>query len=185
MFEVTQFVTMHSVFKSFSLVVCDNSVVSHLSAILCHYSHIDLLSSVVLLPVFTDHVSSFCRSSDFRPSYAHLGELKAFALPGVPMLAAMATVTKVMRKEIVEVLEMNGCAVLSVSPNKPNIFYSVKRRSGGIDEVSGFLTADLLSNNIKVKRVIVYCQSLDMCANLFIHFMCVLGDQGYYPPGAE
>jgi len=34
-FEVTQFVTMHPVFKSFSLVLCDNSVVSHLSAILC------------------------------------------------------------------------------------------------------------------------------------------------------
>jgi len=33
--------------------------------------------------------------------------------------------------------------------------------------------------------MIVYCQSLDMCANLFIHFMCVLGDQCYYPPGAE
>ena len=101
------------------------------------------------------------------------------------MLAATATVTKVMRKEIVKVLEINGCAVVSVFPNKPNISYSVKRHSGSIDEDLGFLTADLLSNNIKVKRVIVYCQSLDMCANLFIHFMCVLGDQGYYPPGAE
>ncbi len=40
------------------------------------------------------------RSSDFRPSYAHLGELRAFAL------AATATVTEVMRKEIVEALEM-------------------------------------------------------------------------------
>ena len=78
------------------------------------------------------------------------------------MLAATATVTKVMRKEIVKVLEINGCAVVSVFPNKPNISYSVKRHSGSIDEDLGFLTADLLSNNIKAKRVIVYCQSLDM-----------------------
>ncbi len=66
----------------------------------------------------------FYRSSDFRPAYAHLGELRAFASPGAPMLAAMATVTEVMRKKIVETLEMTGCAVVSVSPNKPNIFYS-------------------------------------------------------------
>jgi len=62
------------------------------------------------------------------------------------MLAATTTVMEVMRKEIVEVLEMNGCAVVSVSPNKPNIFYSVKHHSGSIDEDLGFLTADLLSN---------------------------------------
>ena len=53
----------------------------------------------------------FCRSSDFRPAYAHLGELRAFAPLGAPMLAATATVTDVMRNVIVEVLEMTGCAV--------------------------------------------------------------------------
>ena len=42
----------------------------------------------------------FCRSSDFRPAYAHLGELRAFAPPGAPMLAATATVTDVMRNVI-------------------------------------------------------------------------------------
>ena len=128
---------------------------------------------------------SLHRSSDFRPSYAHLGELRAFAPPNAPMLAATATVTEVMRNEIVEVLEMSGCAVVSVSPNKPNIFYSVQQRSGNIDSDLGFLTDDLLANNIQAKRVIVYCQSLDMCANLYIHFMCTLGDNGYYPLGSE
>ena len=101
------------------------------------------------------------------------------------MLAATATVTEVMRKMIVEVLEMTGCAVVSVSPNKPNIFYSVRGRTTSIGDDLGFITSDLLSNNIKAKRVIVYCQSLDMCANLYIHFMDVLGDRGYYPSGAE
>ena len=101
------------------------------------------------------------------------------------MLAATVTVTEMMRRDIVEILEMSGCAVVSVSPNKPNIFYSVQKRSASISDDSGFLTADLLSNNIKAKRLIVYCQSLDMCANLYIHFLSVLGDQSYYPLGAE
>ena len=42
--------TMHPVFKSLSVIVCDHSAVSHLSvshisAICCHHSHVDLLSS--------------------------------------------------------------------------------------------------------------------------------------------
>ena len=127
----------------------------------------------------------FCKSSDFRPAYAHLGELRAFAPPGAPMLAATVTVTDVMRNVIVEVLEMTGCAVVSVSPNKPNIFYSVKKRSSSIGEDFALITSDLLCNNVKANRVIVYCQSLDVCANLYIHFMRVLGDRGYYPSGAE
>ncbi len=74
------------------------------------------------------------------------------------MLAATATVTEVMRKEIVEVLEMTGCAVISVSPNKPHIFYSVKVRLSSISEDLAFIKSDLLWNNIKANRVIVYCQ---------------------------
>ncbi len=74
------------------------------------------------------------------------------------MLAATATVTEVMRKEIVEVLKMTGCAVISVSPNKPNIFYLVKVRSFSISEYLVFIMSDLLWNNIKANRVIVYCQ---------------------------
>ena len=45
-----------------------------------------------------------CRS----PAYSHLGELRAFAPSGAPMLAATATVTDAMRREV---LEMEGCAV--------------------------------------------------------------------------
>ena len=74
------------------------------------------------------------------------------------MLAATATVTEVMRKEIVEVLEMTGYAVISISPNKPNIFYSVKVYSSSISEDLAFIMLDLLWNNIKANRVIVNCQ---------------------------
>ncbi len=111
-------------------------------------------------------------SSDFRPFYAHLGELRAFAPPGSPMLAATATVTEVMRKEIVEVLEMTGCAVISVSPNKPNIFYSVKVR---FSENLAFITSDLLWNNIKANRVIVYCQLIvTRTTNSCLLFLCCM-----------
>ncbi len=48
--------------------------------------------------------------------------VRSLRAPGVPMLASTATVTDVMRKEVIEKLEMDGCKVVS---NKQNIFYSV------------------------------------------------------------
>ncbi len=91
----------------------------------------------------------FCRNSNFRPCYAHLGELRVFDPSDTPMLAAMATMTEVIRKEIVEVLEMTGCAVISVSPNTTNIFYLVKVRSSSIIEDLALIMSDQLWNNIK------------------------------------
>jgi len=33
----------------------------------------------------------------------------------------------------------------------------------------------------RADRVIVYCRSLDMCADLYEHFHCSLGESSYYP----
>ena len=125
------------------------------------------------------------RSSDFRPSYTHLHELRAFVPRGVPMLAATATVTDMMRRDIVDKLDMNGCKMVSESPNKPNIFYAVQRRSENLEDDMSFIVADLSANSVKARRVIVYCRSLDMCSNLYAHFLYTLGDKSYHPPGAE
>ena len=90
---------------------------------------------------------------------------------GVPMLAATATVTDVIRRDVIQQLDMDGCKVISVSPNKPNIFYSVSKRSS--------------LHAVEAKRIIVYCRSLNMCSDLYSHFLYTLGDKSYHPPGAE
>ena len=69
------------------------------------------------------------RSSDFRPLYFHLHELRVFVPSGVPMLAATATVTDVIRHDIIHQLDMDGRKIISVSPNKSNIFYSVHKQT--------------------------------------------------------
>ena len=68
------------------------------------------------------------RSSDFRPCYGCICDLRAYAPPGTPMLAATATVTEKMRRQIVGTLDMRGCEFVNVSPNKPNIFYSMEKK---------------------------------------------------------
>ena len=103
---------------------------------------------------------------------------------GVPLLAATATVTDVIRRDVIRQLDMEGCKIVSVSPNKSNIFYSVRRRSTVQDDFSTIID-DLSLHAVQAKRVIVYCRSLNVCSALYGHFHHVLGDKSYFPPGAE
>ena len=124
------------------------------------------------------------RSSDFRPSFAHIHELRAFVPSGTPLMAVTATVTKDMRKEVIVKLDMKGCKYVFRSPNKPNIMYSVQRRTT-IEEDLGHILEDVRANGVRAKRVIVYCRSLNMCSSLYAHFLYELKHASYYPPGAE
>ena len=62
---------------------------------------------------------------------------------------------------------------MSESPNKPNIYYEVAQKKT-IEEDFECVVRDVAANNIKAQRVVVYCQSLDMCAFFYAHFLHVL-----------
>ena len=124
---------------------------------------------------------SLPRSCDFRPSFSSLHELRALLLSGTPMIAVTATVNA---KDIIQELDMNGCTFIYASPDRPNICYSVKLRMDLSTDLTHVLD-DLKTKSIKAMRVIIYCKSLNMCADLYAHFMYELGSMSYYPPGAE
>ena len=58
-----------------------------------------------------------------RPTFSRLHELRALLPYGVPTMALTATVTNEMRKDVIERLDMQGCSILSASPDRPNILY--------------------------------------------------------------
>lgn len=66
------------------------------------------------------------RSADFRPSFSRIHEICAFVASGTPILAATATVTDEIRKDVIEKLDMVGCDIVYTPPDRPNIFYAVK-----------------------------------------------------------
>ena len=78
---------------------------------------------------------------------------------------------------------MSGCAEVTTSPDRPNIFYEVKPRTD-IDTDFLPLITTLQKEAVRAPRVLVYCQSLDTCADLFAHFLYELGESSYYPPGS-
>ena len=105
-----------------------------------------------------------CRSRTFRPSYARRNEIRALIPPGVPMVALTATATKSVKADIILKLEIRK--EVSVSPNRENIYYEV-RRCDTIESDFALMVSSLRTDNIKAYRVIVYCRSKSMCADLY------------------
>ena len=112
--------------------------------------------------IFVSH-----RSSDFRPTYGRLLELRALVPHGVPFLAATATAA--VRREVISLLDMRGCEFVFVTPDRPNIFYKVQQHTS-IEVDLQPLVESLLVDRNKAQRVIVYCRSLNMVADLLCTF---------------
>ncbi len=65
---------------------------------------------------------------DFRPEYRRLGHLKT-AFPGIAIHAYTATATEHVRDDIVKQLRLDSPKVLVGSFDRPNLIYSVERRT--------------------------------------------------------
>ena len=70
-----------------------------------------------------------CRSKEFRTAYSRLHEIRALVPRGVPYLECTATVTRSVRLEVIQCLDMDGCHFVFTSPDRPNIYYEVHPRS--------------------------------------------------------
>ena len=101
--------------------------------------------------------------------------------PRTPFMACTATATHAIQLEIMTSLEMNNCITIFHSPDRPNVLYEVKARTTIDYDFSG-LVHSLREKVIESPRVLVYCQSLNMCSDLYAHFLYELGSASYYPP---
>jgi len=87
---------------------------------------------------------------DFRPEYRQLGTLRD-ALPGVALHAYTATATEHVRDDIVEQLKLANPRVLVGSFDRPNLVYSVERRTDALEQVREVL------DRHRGESAIVYC----------------------------
>ena len=102
------------------------------------------------------HVQEFVVHNMGKFTKSKLLYLKVYLLWPVPQ-----TVTMSVCDEMITLLDMKGCEVVSTSHNRPNIYYGVKPRTE--------ITLDMLPllNYLKehrntAPRVIVYCLSLNI-----------------------
>ena len=138
---------------------------------------------ILKIIIFITPFSLLTRSKDFRPSFSRLAEVRSLIPAGTPCMACIATATRSVREEVIKSLEMTDCVCVSVSPDRSNIFYEVRKRTD-IDTDFADMIDTLREKQVDTPRVIVYCQSLNTCSDLFAHFLYSLGPSSYYPPGA-
>ena len=89
---------------------------------------------------------------DFRPEYLRLATLKR-EFPQIPLIALTATADKLVRKDIVERLNINDAEIFVSSFNRPNIFYAVEPKRKSFDALLDYLEPR------KEESGIIYCLS--------------------------
>ena len=99
------------------------------------------------------------------------------------MMALTATATVTSRLAIQRILGMKNPVVVEGSPDKSNIYLTVKEHVS--IETSFMLIVNLLKEkNVSMGRTIVFCKKRDDCAVLYAFFKYSLGDAFTYPPGS-
>ena len=89
---------------------------------------------------------------DFRPEYLKLATLKK-EFPSIPLIALTATADKLVRRDIIEKLNINDAERFISSFNRPNIFYSVEAKRNSYGQLLDYL------DKRRDESGIIYCLS--------------------------
>ena len=124
-----------------------------------------------------------CRSRKFRPIYGRIGEVRALVPSGTPVLVLTATVTESMKADICGKLQLSGCRLFSTCPDRRNIYYEVVSRQD-VETDMNSIASQLKETTVEMPRMIIYCRSRNLCADLYQFFLHYLGETSYYLLGA-
>ena len=75
---------------------------------------------------------------------------------------------------------MDTCVIINQSPNRKNIAYAVQAVTGGAGQTFASIIKELREKKICVERVIIYCQTIKICANIYGVFKEKLGQDMYF-----
>ena len=115
----------------------------------------------------------------FRKWFSRINEMRSL-LKKIPILALTATATLQTKNKIVRALEMDGCVIIDHSPNRKNIAYAVQVVTGGASQTFASIIEDVRVKKTSIERVIIYCQTIKICANLYGVFKEELGEDMYF-----
>ena len=107
------------------------------------------------------------RGKDFRMDFARIAEIRSLMPRNCNILALTATATLATRKIVVESLEMQGCFVMAVNPNKPNIKYIVASKPTDMNYVVSNITQRVSKERERCDHTNIFCQTYDDCSLMF------------------
>ena len=103
-----------------------------------------------------------------------LGEIRSLLLHHVRVMALTATATKSVQSSVACTLGMDKPVTIALSPCKVNLVYNVGRFTS-VSETFKPLLDRLKLDRENCPRMIAYCQSYSMCAEVYIYLSQGLG----------
>ena len=103
-----------------------------------------------------------------------LGEIRSLLPHHVRIMALTATATKSLRASVTSTLGMENPVVIAISPCKANLTYNVGTYTT-VAETFKPLVSRLRSDRERAPRTIIYCQSYNMCADIYLYLSQCLG----------
>jgi len=104
-----------------------------------------------------------------------LGEVQSLLPQHVHILALTATATKSLCTSVANILGMVKQPItIALSPCKPNIIYNTGTYRTAIETFEP-LVKRLKEDREESPRLIIYCQSFNMCANVYVYLSRSLG----------
>lgn len=116
---------------------------------------------------------------NFRVEFARLGEVRSLI---VCVIALTATAMKSTRKAVIKRLNMKSPVVLSVTPDKPNLIYSVVEKAS-MEDVVLPIVCMLKKDGTQAKKVLVCCRYHKEVAGFYDLFKKHFGSHFTSPPG--
>ena len=83
-------------------------------------------------------------------------------------MALTATASRTLRTKVMKTLGMRNASIVSVSPDKRNIMYIVKRFST-LEECFGHLADELVHKQNHMDKVLIFCRTIDDCSTLYFY----------------
>ena len=120
---------------------------------------------------------------EFRVTFAEIGNVRSLIPKAVKILALTATATKETLESVIGRLALQDPAIIGLPPDRNNIKYSVKE-CPSMKELCHKLTDELNSKQSQTPKTVLFCQSLQHCANIFATIKRLLGENITEPPGS-
>lgn len=141
------------------------------------HTHINILLILLLIILLN-------RGDSFRRAFSRLSEVRSIIPNSVKLMALTATATISTRYSVCQILGMSEPSVVAVTPNRSNIYYSVEKREGDIEQTFTALVNEIREKRLGVPRVIIFCRSYEDVGHIYSFMKSSLGKEAVEPVGA-
>ena len=106
------------------------------------------------------------RGDEFRSTFAEIGSVRSLIPKSVKILALTATATKETLESVIARLSLQDPTIIGLQPDRINIKYIVKE-CPSVKDLCHQLGDELKSKRLLTPKTVLFCHSLQHCANIY------------------